>query len=341
MKAVQLTSRGKSGIGVADCPQEELFPGFVRLRMLAASVNRVDLYMRDSGEGIRHSLPLIMGVDGVGEVIEIAGASDFRIGQRVIIYPYSYCGQCRYCQMGDQTLCNSAKIFGEHIDGTFRNEMVVPSKSVLPLSDSADVEQAAALGVAYLTAWRMVFGKGPVEPGMRVLVQGAGGGVSYAAMQLARLAGAKTIVTTTGAQKVAHFKGLGVDVIDYREARVPDAVMSLTSGEGADLVIDNSGEASWPASLRSLARGGRIVTCGATTGGHPSAELQRLFIRQFNIHGSTMGSMDELRRLLRAFEAGEFEPMIDSRFPLSEIGAAFERQEAPERMGKVVLRIAD
>lgn len=224
LKAVQLITRGKAGVKITDLDSVSLPPNSVRLRMLAASVNRVDLYMRDSGQGIRHSLPLVMGFDGVGEVLEVSEDVPLEIGQTVILYPYDYCGHCRFCLRGDQTLCISAKIFGEHIDGTFREEMVVPAKSVLPLADGTNIEHAAALGVAYLTAWRMVFGKGPIEPGMNVLIQGAGGGVSYAAMQLAKVAGAQTIVTTTGSNKLKHFASLDVDVIDYKAERVKEAV---------------------------------------------------------------------------------------------------------------------
>ena len=340
MKAIRLESRGQAGVALCDIARPTCSPHQARVRLRAASVNRVDLYMRDSGAGITHSLPQTMGVDGVGDVIEAPAGSGFAAGDRVILYPYDFCGTCRHCLAGDQPLCGRAQIFGEHRDGSFAEEIVVPVSSLVRLSADADVQRAACLGVAYLTAWRMVFGKAPVGPGKIVLVQGAGGGVAHAAMQLAQMAGARVIVSTSGAAKISYFRALGVEVIDYVIEDVAKAVLALTGGEGADLVIDNVGERTWGASLRALARGGALVTCGATTGAHPSADIQRLFVRQLSIHGSTMGSMEEFRRLVRAFEAGMIRPHIDSTFPLDQVPAAFARLEHPDRLGKIVIIIA-
>jgi len=339
MKAIRLESRGSEGVALHDITRSPCGPGQVRVRVRMASVNRVDLYMRDSGAGITHSLPQTMGVDGVGDVIEAPADSGLEAGERVILYPYEFCGTCRHCLAGDQPLCTRARIFGEHRDGTFAEEIVVPVASLVRLSPKADMAAAACLGVAYLTAWRMVFGKAPVGPGQIVLIQGAGGGVAYAAMQLAQMAGARVIVTTSGEAKLAHFHGLGVEVIDYRAADVAKAVQALTHAEGADLVIDNVGEKTWGASLRALARGGHLVTCGATTGAHPSADIQRLFVRQLSVHGSTMGSMEEFRRLVRAFEGGAIHPPIDSTFPLARVPEALERLGHPDRLGKIVISI--
>lgn len=340
MKAIVLEDRGAAGAAFRSMPEPDLKPGWARVRMRTASVNRVDLYMRDSGAGITHQLPQIMGVDGAGEVIEAPEGSGLRPSDKVILYPYEFCGRCRPCLAGDQPLCHSARILGEHRHGTFAEEVALPAVSLVKLRPEADMDQAGVLGVAYLTAWRMVFGKAPTGPGSIVLIQGAGGGVSYAAMQLARMAGARVIVTTTGAGKLAHFRALGVEAIDYRADDIVKSVLNLTGGEGADLVIDNVGERTWGASLRVTARGGHVVTCGATTGAHPSADIQRLFVRQINIHGSTMGSMEEFRRLIAAWETGAFTPLIDATYPLAEVPAAFARLENPARMGKILIRIA-
>ena len=339
MKAIVLKERGAQGVIHADMPSPACPPGWARVRMRAASVNRVDLYMRDSGAGITHTLPLVMGVDGAGEVIEAPESSGLQPGDPVVLYPYEFCGACRACLAGDQPLCRHARILGEHRDGTFAEEVAIPAVSLVKLSPGADIEQAALLGVAYLTAWRMVFGKAPAGPGQVVLVQGAGGGVAYGAMQLARMAGARVIVTTSGTEKIARFQALGVETIDYQSEDVPKAVLRLTGGEGADLVVDNVGDKTWGASLRSLARGGHLVTCGATTGAHPSADIQRLFVRQLSVHGSTMGSMEEFRRLIRAWEGGAFVPPVDSAFPLARVSAAFARLEDPARIGKILIRI--
>ena len=339
MKAIVLGTRGKDGASYLDFTEPERPEGWVKVRMRAASVNRVDLYMRDSGAGITHSLPMIMGVDGAGEIAEADVDSPLKPGDPVILYPYEFCGKCRSCLAGQQPLCHSVRILGEHRHGTFAEYVALPEKSVLKLPRNANIQEAGVLGVAYLTAWGMLFEKAGTTPGDVVLIQGAGGGVSYAAMQLARMAGARVIVTTSGDEKLAHFQALGVEAIDYRSTDIPKAVMSLTDGEGADVVIDNVGEKTWGASLRSAARGGRIVTCGATTGAHPSADIQRLFVRQLSIHGSTMGSIEEFRKLVQSWLAGGFSPLIDSSFALADVPAAFRHLEDPARMGKILINI--
>lgn len=340
MKSIVLQARGVGGVRYHDMPVPDLPSGWARIRMHTASVNRVDLYMRDNGAGITHELPLVMGVDGAGVVDQAPQDSGLAPGDKVILYPYEFCGTCRPCLAGDQPLCHSARILGEHRHGTFAEYVALPARSLIRLPPDADLDQAALLGVAYLTAWRMVFGKTVTGPGSIVLVQGAGGGVAYAAMQLAQMAGARVIVTTTGEEKLAHFHAAGVEVIDYRTQDVARTVLALTGGEGADLVIDNVGEKTWSASLRAAARGGHVVTCGATTGAHPSADIQRLFVRQLHIHGSTMGSIEEFRRLVAAWQIGGFVPLIDSSFDLQDVPAAFERLEDPSRMGKILIRIA-
>lgn len=340
MKAFILTARGRDGCAFGTVEKPATGPGEVLVRMLAASLNRVDLYMRDSGAGITHDLPQIMGVDGVGEVVSSPPSSALTTGQRVILYPYEFCGTCRFCLNGDQPLCECARIPGEHRDGTLAEYIALPETSVLPLSERTDPIEAATIGVAYLTAWRMVFGKAPFLPGQTVLVQGAGGGVSFAAAQLAQMAGARVIVTTHGDAKLARCRDEGFAAVDYKGDALRE-IMALTDGAGADLVIDNVGEATWGLSLRAVRRGGHVVTCGATTGSQPGADLQRLFIRQISVHGSTMGSLEEFKHLIACFERGAFRVPIDSTYPLADTKAALARLEAPNRIGKIAIHIAD
>ncbi|EGD57499.1 zinc-binding alcohol dehydrogenase [Novosphingobium nitrogenifigens DSM 19370] len=340
MKAIMLTQRGEQGVALVDTARPEPAPGWALVRMLAASVNRVDLYMRDSGVGITHTLPLIMGVDGVGEVVAAPPASGLAPGVRVACYPAEFCGECAGCLSGNQSLCRTLRIPGEHRHGTFAEFLAMPTRSLIPLPDGMAVEVAAALGVAALTAWRMVLGNGALGPGQTVLVQGAGGGVAHAAVQLARMVGARVIATTTGTAKLDHFAARGVETIDHARDDIVASVMAMTGGEGVDVVVDTVGERTWPASLRSLAKGGRLVTCGATTGAHPSADIQRLFVRQISVHGSTMGSLGDMRRLIRAAAQGHFQLAIDSVFPLTEVPAAFDRLGAPDRLGKILISIA-
>jgi len=187
----------------------------------------------------------------------------------------------------------------------------------------------------------MVFGKGQASAGKSLLVVGAGGGVGAAAIQLGRLAGCRVIATSSSAEKLQRAKEAGADeVIDYTAENTAKRVLALTGGAGVDIVIDNVGEASWEHSLRAVKRGGRIVTCGATTGSHPSADLQRLFIRQISIHGSTMGDLGEFARMVAAFSQGRFKPIVHATFKLSQALDAFRCLEDPKRFGKVVLEIA-
>lgn len=338
MKAVVLERRGKTGVHFQDHPTPTPKPGHALVRLEAASLNRVDAYMRDNGVGITHSLPMVMGVDGVGRIEQINGPSPLQIGQRVILYPYEVCGTCDYCLQGNQPLCTTAKIPGEHIDGTFADYISMPLTSLIPLSEEANREQAACLGVAYLTAWRMIFTKAKASAGKTVLIVGAGGGVSCASVQLAKLAGCEVIATTTGADKIKKVQDVGADyVVDYRDHNAVKQILALTHKQGVDFAIDNVGEATWADTLKCVKRGGDVVTCGATTGGHPSADLQRLFIRQLSLHGSTMGDLQEFSRLIKTFESGLLRPVIDSVFPISDIKIAFDRLEDPTRFGKVVI----
>lgn len=338
MKAAVLDQRGRDGLTVRDFPRPVPAPGEALLKVHAAGLNRVDLYMRDSGAGITHQLPIIQGVEAAGTVAEAPPGSGLRIGQKAVLFSNAFCGRCRYCLEGDQTLCLHADIMGEHRHGTFAEYIAMPTVCFLPLPDDADLVSAGALMVAHLTAWRMLFGKRALRAGETVLIVGIGSGVAMACLQLALLAGARAIVTSSSDDKIARAIALGAAAgINYRTEKVSDRVLALTGGEGVDMVLESSGEKSWSESLRSLRRGGRLVTCGATTGSHPSADLQRLFIRQLEIYGSTGGSLAEFRQVVALFARGQVRPLIDRVYPLAQIGDAFDRLQAGEQFGKLVI----
>lgn len=321
-----------------EVPPPKRLPGEAMLRVHAAGVNRVDLYMRDDGSGITHDLPLILGVEAAGVVVEADPDSGLEAGQKAVLYSNAFCGRCRYCLAGDQPLCVHARLMGEHRDGSFAQHVAMPARCFFPLPDAADLVDAGALMVAYLTAWRMLFGKRPLVPGETVLVVGIGGGVAVASLQLALLAGARVLVTSSSDAKLKRAIDLGAGGgVNYRREKVARRVLEMTNGEGVDMVIDSVGQASWGDSLRSLRRGGRLVTCGATTGGDPPAEIQRMFIRQIDIHGSTGGSIEEFRRVIGLFASGAIRPLIDRRFALDDIGAAFDCLERGEQFGKLVI----
>ncbi len=315
--------------------------GHVRVRLHAATVNRVDLYMRDSGAGITHQLPQIMGLDGAGTVDEVdADETLLQPGQPVVVHPGIGCGRCEFCQRGEGVLCVRMSLLGEHRDGTFAQYVSLPAGNVFPMPAGLSFTEAAALGVNHLTAWRMLFTKAQLKPWETVLVFGIGGGVSLAALQLAKLSGARVIVTSRDDNKLQRALAMGADqAINGRTQDVAKAVMAATGGRGVDVVFENVGEAVWASAMKSLVRGGRLVTCGATTGDQPPADLRRIFIRQLQILGSTLGDFNEFRDLLAFVQRTGLKPVIDSTYPLDQVHAALDRLESGAQFGKVALRI--
>ncbi len=332
-----LEQRGVDGVVWRDFPDPVPAAGESVLKVAAASVNRVDLYMRDNGSGITHVLPQVMGVEAAGEVVEAAPGSGLRPGMKAVLFSEAFCGKCRYCLAGDQPLCENVKIMGEHRHGGFADYIAMPSRCFFPLPDDTDLVAAGALMTGHLTAWRMLFGKRALQPGESVMIVGIGGGVAVACLQLAKLVGARVFVTSSSDEKLARAAALGADGgVNYRRDQVSAAIQQM-SGGGVDMVIDSVGEASWGQSLRSLRRGGRLVTCGATTGSNPPADLQRVFIRQLEIYGSTGGSVGEFRQLLDVFNRGLVKPVIDCSFKMSDAPSALARLASGAQFGKVSL----
>lgn len=342
MQAAFITGHGGNDIvQVRAHHLPERMPGEVRVRMRAATLNQVDLYMRNSGAGITHRLPQVMGLDGAG-TIEACDEGDplLRPGQEVVIHPGVACGRCAFCQRGDGVLCTRIQYLGEHRDGTFAEAIQVPATQVFPKPAHLGWAEAAALGVNHLTAWRMLFSKARLQPWETVLVFGIGGGVSLAGLQLAKAIGARAIVTSRDAAKLERARALGADHgINGKTQDVAREVLALTGGRGVDVVFENVGEAVWPSAMKSLVRGGRLVTCGATSGDQPAADLRRIFIRQLQILGSTLGTLGEFRDLLGFVERTGLRPVIDSEYPLDQVHAALDRLASGAQFGKVALRI--
>ena len=339
MKAAFLTGHGGNEVvAVGERPRPQRRPGEILLRMKAATVNRVDLYMRNSGAGITHRLPQIMGVDGAG-IVEEADSSAL-VGRSVTLYPGIVCGRCEFCKRGEPVLCAKMSLLGEHRDGTMAEFVCVPTENGLAIPNNLNFAQAAALGVNYLTAWRMLFTKAKLQHGETVLVFGIGGGVSPAALQIAKAAGARIFVTSRSAEKLGRAKDLGADaIVDAPPDSIAPEIMRLTEGRGVDVVIENIGGPIWTAALKCLVRGGRIVTCGATIGDQPPADLRRVFIRQLQIFGSTLGSPDEFAALLEWCAEGRIVPLIFARYPLHQIRAALLHLESGEQFGKIAIDI--
>ncbi|RBP00239.1 NADPH:quinone reductase-like Zn-dependent oxidoreductase [Roseiarcus fermentans] len=334
---------GNDVLKLDDLPIPQRKPGEVLIRMAAGGLNRVDLYMRNSGAGITHRLPITLGLDGAGVVVEADTGSRFRADDAIVIYPGQPCEQCEFCRKGEEVLCTRGKLFGEQVDGTFAEYVAAPGGSVVHKPEALDFVQAASLSVAWLTAWRMVVTKARLGAGETALIFGIGGSVSLAATQIASALGARAIVTSRDPGKLARMTDFGAaeTVLDEGGSSVLDQVMALTNRRGVDVVIENVGKAVWPTAMKALVRGGRLVTCGATTGGDPSADLQRLFIRQLTVFGSTLGNRAELSDLIAFIGDKKLTPHIDRTFALADIAAGLDVLESGKQFGKIGLRIGD
>jgi NADPH:quinone reductase-like Zn-dependent oxidoreductase len=313
----------------------------VLLRVRAAALNHLDIWVRMGTPKPR--LPHTCGSDASGVVVEVgSGVAGVRVGDAVVVNPGRWCGRCERCGAGEHSECDAYHIVGEGSPGTLADYVVVPAAGCHPKPDTLSWEEAAAFGLVSLTAYRMLFTKGGLRAGEDVLIHGVGGGVSTAALQLAVAAGARVIVTSSADEKLARAQELGAwQGINYRrEPRVHARVKELTAGRGVDMVVDSVGKAQWKASIESLRKGGRLVTCGATTGGDPPAMIHRIFWKQIAVIGSTMGSRSDMAGALRLAALGAVRPVVDRVFPIGEYAEALARLEAGAQFGKVVIAVS-
>ncbi|HUM01557.1 MAG TPA: zinc-binding dehydrogenase, partial [Thermoanaerobaculia bacterium] len=328
MKALFFDHHGKSdALRYGERPDPAAGAGEVVVRLEAAAMNRLDLFVLHGIPGVPPSLPHIPGADGTGRVESVgAGVTDLAPGERVVLQPGIGCGRCEFCLAGELSLCVDFKILGEHLLGTFAERIAVPRRNVFPAPPNLLPEKAAAFPLAALTAWRMLVTRAQIRPGETVLIHGIGGGVSTFALQIARLAGASlVIVTSSSEEKRKKAEALGADVVlDYTQVDVGKKVREITKKRGVDVVVDSVGAATWRASLSAAAKKGRIVTCGATSGPNPEEEIRLIFWKQLSILGSTMGTDAEFSALLAAVSAGRVTPIVDSVFPLAEGRKAYE-----------------
>lgn len=341
MKAVRFHEFGGPDVlRYEDVPVPRPGHGQVLVALRAAALNHLDLFTRSGGVP-KTPLPHIGGADGAGVVAESGpGATKFANGARVFFDPGLSDGTCDYCVRGEQSLCDRWEILGEHRDGTFAQAVVVPEVNLRPIPDHLSFEDAAAFPLVFLTAWRMVISKARVRPGETVLILGIGGGVAIAALQIAKHAGAQVFVTSSSDHKLERARELGADVvINHKRVDFSKEVWSITQKRGVDVVIDDVGAATWAGSIRALARGGRLVTCGATSGPKPDEDIRRIFQKQVTIYGSTMGTPHDWEQLNQLLAAGTLKPVVDRVFPLAETAVAQERMERAEQFGKLVLSI--
>jgi NADPH2:quinone reductase len=338
MKAVFFNQHGDNSVlQYGDWPTPEPGDGEVRVAIRAAALNHLDLFSRDGIPGV--PLPQIPGGDGAGVVDALGeGVRGLAPGDRVLIQPGLYDNTCEFCRAGEQSLCVTYRILGEHVPGTFAEFVVLPARNVFPIPSGLSFARAAAFPLAYQTAWRMVVGRAALRPGETILVHGAGGGVAGAAIEIAQLVGARVLATTSGFEKMARLRESGVErAIDYRTEDVLAAVRAHTAKRGVDVIVDTVGEATWMTSLKAAARGGRIVTCGATSGPNPNEEIRQIFWKHLSILGSTMANDREFRALYSAVASGRLKPRIDRVFPLAQAREAFAYMEEGRQNGKIVL----
>jgi NADPH:quinone reductase-like Zn-dependent oxidoreductase len=316
-------------------------PREARVRVRAVAVNHLDMWVRRGLPNLRLEYPHRLGADIVGEVDALGpGARGPRVGDKVVVAPAMSCGVCERCLSGQDNLCRQYAILGEHTQGGYSRHVVVPDANLLPYPGDLPFTEVAAVPLVFLTAWQMLVDKAGVRPGQAVLVQAAGSGVSSAAIQIAKLHGARVIATTGSDAKAERAKALGADhVVNYATQDFVQEVKRLTGKRGADIVVEHVGGEVMAKSVLAAANGGRIVTCGATAGHEPKIDLRHVFFRQVEILGSTMGSRGSLFAILEHVRTGALRPVVDRVLPLWDAREAHRALEAREAFGKIVLAV--
>ena len=313
-------------------------PGEVRVRIRAVALNHLDIWVRRGGPAFKLEYPHRLGSDIAGELDALGPGASGQVGTKVVVQPGLSCMKCAACLGGHDNLCRWYRILGENAQGGYAEYIVVPQANIAPYPERLTFPQAAASILTNLTAWQMLVHKGQVTPGDTVLVQGAGSGIGVAAVQIAKLFGARVIATASTDDKLARAKALGADeVVNYTTGDFVAECRRLTDKRGVDIVVEHVGKATWASSLRSLAPGGRIVTCGATTGPDVAVDLRFLYSRQLSLLGSYMGTKGELHAAARFFFAGRLQPVVDRTFPLADAAAAQRQLEEQRHFGKIVL----
>lgn len=341
MKAVVISEHGGPEVlRYTDVPEPVIGANEVLVRVRACALNHLDLWVRRGLPGRSITFPHILGSDISGEVAKIGeSVSNVRVGERVLLAPGLSCGQCPQCIAGRDNFCKHYVLFGSGVHGGYAEFVKSPAANVITIPGNLSFEEAAAIPLVFLTAWHMLFYRAHLQPAEEVLVIAAGSGVGSAAIQIAKTTGARVIATAGSQAKLAKAKGLGADEVLLHEGEFAREVKRLTNGRGVDVVFEHVGAATWDQSVYSLAVGGRLVTCGATSGFESKINVGYLFARQLSILGSFMGYKGELFSVLELFKRGLLKPVIDSVFPLEKAAEAHKRLENREQFGKVVLSI--
>lgn len=346
MRAAHIVKRGdpKEALEIVEIPKPEPDHDEVRIRVEACALNHLDVFARVGHEGREEEVyPKQTGVDIAGCVDAVGeGVTDWEPGDGVVVFPIENCGDCEYCLAGEQTMCNDYRIIGhggpDDTPGGLAEYITISAENLEPKAESLSFEMAAAWPVTYTTAWRMVVNAGELRPSETALVLGASGGVGNATLRIANRLGAKTYATTSTAEKAERLESIVEAVIDYTAEPFDERIMELTDGRGVDLVADHVGQATWQQSIDSLAKGGRMVVCGATSGSDPDINIRSLYQSHRRIIGAPMGNRKDFRAVYALVAAGELEPEIQEVFALDDIAEAHRRIEQREVFGKVIVR---
>jgi len=322
-------------------PMPEVGPNDVLVRVRAVALNHLDLWIRNGLPRLKVTFPHIAGADVAGVVERVGSAvKSVHEGQEVVISPGISCGVCAACVAGEDNLCAQYAILGEHRHGGLAEYVAVPEANILPKPPNLTFEEAAAVPLVFLTAWNMLVTNGGVSFNDTVLIWGAGSGVGSAGIQIAKVFGAKVIAIAGAGWKLEKARSLGADeVINHKDQNVLEEVRRLTARRGVDIVFDHVGAATWDTSLKSLARGGRLVTCGATSGAEAVTDIRYIFGRKLSIHGTWMGTKREMHQVMRLVEQGRLRPVVHQVFPLEDAARAQEIMERSEHFGKLVLTV--
>ena len=340
MKAVIFRRHGGPDVlEYAEVPEPAVGNDQALVRVKACALNHLDIWIRQGIPAYQIALPHISGCDVAGVVERVGkGVTGIRVGDPVVLSPGTSCGRCPWCRDGNETLCVSYGIRGAATDGGYAELTIARASDIIPLPPGLSFEEAAAFPLVFLTAWHMLVARAGVKAGETVLVHAAGSGVGHAAVQIAKHLGATVVATVGSEQKVAKATALGADdVINYQRASFEERVKTFTHGRGVDVVLEHIGPQTWEGSLRVLAKGGRLVICGATSGPTAPLDLRYVFSRQLAILGSMMGTRAELQQVTQLIGERKLKPSVDTVFPLREARAAQERMASRDVFGKLVL----
>jgi len=342
MRAALIREHGDLNVvQVVEVEAPVLAVGEVVLEVLCAGLNHLDIWARMGRTKLK--MPHILGSDAVGIVTAVGeNVESPRVGERVIVNPGLGCGHCEFCRCGEQSLCISFGIIGLSRDGTFAEQVAVPASNCYPKPSHLSDEEAGALALSYVTAWRMLVTRAQVKPGESVLIHGIGGGVALSTLQLAKRIGAEVFVTSSSNEKLSRARELGADhTINYEKESVVEWIRSHKGDRGVDVAVDAVGAATWPLDFTCVRKGGRVVLCGVTTGAKAETDLRTLYWNQLTVLGSTLGSTQDFEQMLAAVNVSRLRPIIDEVFPLDSVRDAMARMEEARQFGKIVLKITE